>query len=176
MKTRHSRLAALAILAGNIPTAGAVMASEPPMIVPGGELDPAFPNADVYIGIPKAAAASSARACVVAQHYVDLINAGDYAGVARLFGDDATFLEPVRPTLRGRAQIDEFYTKRIGSMKPQIIAVSYLGDDAECMITLTREIEIGGRQRYVLVSVDHFLIGDDGKIVSMAAFARPERG
>lgn len=152
------------------------MASEPPMIVPGGQLDPAFSDADVYIGAPKAATAPEGRACAVAQRYVDLINAGDYPGVGALFSDEATFLEPMRPTLRGRSQIDEFYTKRIGSMKPRIVAVSYLGNDAECMVTLTRQIEIGGQQRYVLVSVDHFLIGVDGRILSMAAFARPARG
>lgn len=152
------------------------MAGEPPMIVPGGQLDPAFPDADVYIGTPVAATAPGGRACAVAQRYVELINAGDYAGVAALYADDATFLEPMRPTLQGRAQIDEFYTKRIGSMKPQIVAVAYLGNDAECMITLTRRVEIGGQQRYVLVSVDHFLVDAKGKISSMAAFARPPRG
>lgn len=173
MGTPHSILTALAFLAGSFQP---VMASEPPMIVPGGQLDPAFPHADVYIGTPKAGVAPQGRACTVAKRYVDLINAGDYAGVAQLFADDATFLEPMRPTLRGRAQIDEFYTKRIGSMKPQIIAVTYLGNDAECMITLARQIEIEGQQRYVLVSVDHFLVGENEKILSMAAFARPERG
>jgi hypothetical protein len=44
------------------------------------------------------------------------------------------------------------------------------------MITLTRQVEIGGQPRHVLVSVDHFLVGEDGKILTMAAFARPERG
>lgn len=164
-------LAALALFAGN----SIAMAGESPMIVPGGQLDPAFPNADVYIATPKAAPAPERRACLVAQRYVDLINAGDYPGVAALFSDEATFLEPTRPTLRGRAQIDEFYTKRIGTMKPRILAVSYLGDDKECVVTLTRQIEIGGQQRYVLVSVDHFLVGANGRILSMAAFARPAR-
>jgi len=176
MRRSGSSATALALLAVSLPALGAEATSGAPMIVPGGQLDPAFPDADVYIGTPKAAAVPAGRACAVAERYVSLINAGDYAGVAQLFADNATFLEPMRPTLRGRAQIDEFYTRRIGSMKPKIIAVTYLGGGAECMITLTRQVEIGGQPRYVLVSVDHFLVGEDGKILSMAAFARPERG
>jgi hypothetical protein len=154
----------------------ATQANPHAMVIPGGQLDPAYPDADVYIGTPRPAKAPPGRACAVAQRYVELINGGDYAGVAALYADDATFLEPMRPTLHGRAQISAFYTQRIGSMKPQIMAVSYLGNDSECVVTLTRRVEIDGRQRYVLVSVDHFLINSDGKILSMAAFARPARG
>lgn len=147
----------------------------PPMVVPGGMLDPAFPNADIYAETPIAATAPNTRACATAQRYVELINAGDYSGVAALYADDATFLEPMRPNLQGRAQIDEFYTKRIGSMKPTIVAVSYVGTEGECSIMLSLRTEIGGAQRYALVSVDHFVVGSDGKIRSMTAFSRPLR-
>lgn len=150
--------------------------SAAPLVVAGGRLDPAFPDADVYIGTPATPAVPPGRACQVARRYVELVNAGRYAEVAALYADDATFLEPMRPTLYGRAQIDEFYTRRIGGMAPQVMAVSYLGNDRECMVELALSMRIDGQQRWVLVSVDHFILDDDGRIRSMAAFARPARG
>jgi hypothetical protein len=58
-------------------------------------------------------------------------------------------------------------------MKPQIVAVAYTGDDRQCMVALAHRVELGGRPRYMLASVDHFILRDDGKIDSMVAFARP---
>ena len=144
------------------------MAIEAPMIVAGGQLDPAFADADVYLGTPAEPAVPPGRACALAARYVELVNAGKYAEVAALYADDATFLEPMRPTLHGRAQIDAFYTKRIGGMAPQIRAVSYFGDDSECMVELALHAEIAGQKRWVLVSIDHFILGADGKVASMA--------
>ena len=151
-------------------------AIEAPMQIAGGQLDPAFPGADVFIGTPSSPVVPATPACAMAERYVTLINAGKYAEVAALYADTATFLEPMRPTLRGRAQIDAFYTQRIGAMAPKIAAVSYLGNASECMVALALQTEIAGQQRWVLVSVDHFILGADGKIASMTAFARPVRG
>lgn len=152
------------------------MALEPPMIIAGGQLDSAFPDADVYRATPATPAVPPGRACALAERYVALVNAGKYLEVAALFADDATFLEPMRPTLHGRAEIDAFYTKRIGAMAPQVMGVSYFGNDSECMVELALHTEIGGQMRWVLVSIDHFILGGDGKVQSMTAFARPARG
>lgn len=157
-------------------TPGIAMALESPMIIAGGQLDPAFPDADVYIGTPAAPTIPPGRACALAARYVELVNAGKYLEVAALFADDATFLEPMRPNLHGRQQIDEFYTKRIGGMAPQVMGVSYFGNDSECMVELALQTEIAGQKRWVLVSIDHFILGADGKVRTMAAFARPVRG
>ena len=46
--------------------AGAAMTTERPMIIPGGQLDPAFPNADVYVGTPDHPAPPPGRACALA--------------------------------------------------------------------------------------------------------------
>src|SRR5262249_10798838 len=115
---------------------GGTMTVQGPMTIAGGDLDPAFPDADIYIGPPKTATPPPRRACAVAARYVELVNAGEYAAVAALFADDATFLEPLRPTLRGHAEIEQFYVGKIGSMKPHIIPVSYHGDERECMVEL----------------------------------------
>ena len=169
-----ARLIAAALLTLTLP--GAALALEVPMIIAGGQLDPAYPNADVYIGTPATPTVPPGRACALAQRYVELVNAGKYLEVAALFADDATFLEPMRPTLHGRAEIDDFYTKRIGAMAPQVRGVSYFGNDNECMVELALQTELAGEKRWVLVSIDHFILGDDGKVKSMTAFARPLRG
>lgn len=170
---KHNHM--VAVVALTVVAAGVARATEAPMTVAGGELDPAYPGADVYLGKPKPPTIPPVKACAVAERYVELINAGKYVEVAALYADNATFLEPMRPTLRGRDQIEGFYTGRIGGMQPTVVAVSYLGNDRECMVALALRTRIDGGQRYVLVSVDHFILDDDGKIVSMAAFARPPR-
>jgi hypothetical protein len=162
-----------ALLAVALP--GAAHALDVPMIIAGGQLDPAYPNADVYLGTPAAPNVPPGRACALAQRYVELVNMGKYLEVAALFADDATFLEPMRPTLHGRAEIDAFYTKRIGALAPQVMGVSYFGNDSECMVELALQTQIGGEKRWVLVSIDHFILSEDGKVQSMTAFARPPR-
>lgn len=170
--TARRRIAA-ALLSLALP--GGALALEPPMIIAGGQLDPAFPNADVYLGTPATPTVPPGRACALAQRYVELVNMGKYLEVAALFADDATFLEPMRPTLHGRAQIDAFYTKRIGAMAPQVMGVSYFGNDSECMVELALQTLIREEKRWVLVSIDHFILSEDGKVQSMTAFARPPR-
>jgi hypothetical protein len=44
------------------------------------------------------------------------------------------------------------------------------------MVELALQVDMAGQKRWVLVSVDHFILGDDGKVKSMTAFARPVRG
>jgi hypothetical protein len=173
MRTLASSLVTAALVVA-APCSNAAAGSAP-RIVPGGELDPALPDADVYKGTPAPPKIPDEPACKLAAHYVQLINAGQYADVAKLFADDATFLEPMRPTLQGRAEIDAFYTKRIGGMQPQVVAVRYFGEGPECVVELALQTQIAGQPRYVLVSIDHFTIGEDGKVRSMIAFARPMR-
>ncbi len=151
------------------------MAEAAPLVAPGGLLDPAFPDADVYIGTPESPSVPPGKACEVAARYVELVNAGKYADVAALYADDASFLEPMRPNLQGREEIDNFYIKRIGSMAPEVMAVAWFGNETECVVDLALKTKINEEDRWVLVSVDHFIVGPDGKIKSMTAFARPTR-
>ncbi len=167
-------LGIVAALAGL--SSGKAVAADSAMIIPGGELDPTIADADVYLATPRVPRIPAGRACALAARYVALVNAGKYAEVAALYADDATFLEPMRPTFKGRAQIDAFYTKRIGGLQPQVRAVAYFGNDSECMVELALQTQIEGKPRHVLVSMDHFILNRDGKIASMVAFARPPRG
>ncbi|MDE2303583.1 MAG: nuclear transport factor 2 family protein [Sphingomonadales bacterium] len=159
----------------NVLLAALLLAAPAPMAITGGALDPAWPDADVFLGIPPEPRVPPGRACAVAARYVRLVNAGEYAAVAALYADDATFLDPMRPNLHGRAEIDAFYTRQIGAMKPRIRAVTYLGNASECMVELAREVMLDSKPRTVLVSVDHFVVRRDGRISAMVAFARPVR-
>jgi hypothetical protein len=162
---------AILALAALTMTGGTTMAAA--FTIPGGPLDPAYDKADVYLETPPAAPVPPGRACAVAARYVELINAGRYLEAAALYHDDATFAEPMRPNLKGRKQIDDFYTRYIGGMKPHIIPVSYTGDDHQCSVALANRVELDGKTRYMLASVDLFTLREDGKVDSMVAFARP---
>jgi len=151
-------------------------AGSAPMLLSGGQLDPAFDDADVFREEPRPPAAPPGKACALGNRYVKLVDSGQYAATAALYADDATFLEPMRPSLHGRAQIDAFYARQIGSLRPRLRAVSLLGNGRECMVEIAREVMLDGKPRWALVSIDHFILGADGRITSMIAYARPPRG
>jgi len=150
-----------------------VAAAEGPMIIPGGQLDRAYPKADIYLETPHEPSIPPGAACQVAKRYVDLVNAGKYAEIAELYADDATFLEPVRPSLQGKQAIRDFYTRRIGSFQPEVTPVAFIGNDVECVMELAMKMEIDGRPRWLLVSVDHFVLDGDGDVKLMVVFSRP---
>ena len=164
----HPRLL-LAIAA----SAFASLASAAPVTIAGGDLDPNQPRAAVYLATPPAASPSPGPACAVAKTYVDYIRAGRFADMASLFTPDAPLLEPTRQNVRGGAGIAHFYQTTIGAMRPDLIAVFYLGDRTDCMVELAVRTMIDGAPRYRLASVDHFTVDAAGKVVRMIAFPRP---
>jgi hypothetical protein len=153
--------------------AGTGTAYSAAVTIAGGELDSSVSGADVYVGVPESASVPPGTACRVAKSYVDYIQAGRFSEVVDLFADDAVILEPTRQNVRGRARIVEFYQGTIGKMKPELVAVSYLGDDTDCMVALAVRANIAGELRYKLASVDHFTLNAKGKIMRMVAFVRP---
>jgi len=150
-------------------------AASPNVTIPGGVLDGSIAGVDVYVGVPNEAAAPPGKACQAVKRYVDLVNAGQFAKVADLFQENAALLEPTGHTALGRDQIRAFYEKTIGQMRPQVVAVAFVGDDTDCMVELATKRKVNNELRYVLVSVDHFKMGADGRISSMIAFVRPPR-
>lgn len=178
MRRLRRKSAAISVLL-TVLAAGGLFASEPaspPAIsIPGGQLDPAYPGADVYLAKPESGIVPQTAACEAARRYVERVNDGDADGTSALFSDDAVILEPIRRTISGRAEIDEFYSTRLSVMKPHVVAVAYLANGDECMAELANRMEIDGQNRFVLVSIDHFILGEDGRFSSMVAFARPPR-
>lgn len=149
------------------------LASAAPVTIAGGDLDPGQPRADVYLATPPSAQPPAGAACALAKTYVDYVRAGRFAEMAGLFTPDAALLEPTRQNVRGGAAIARFYQTTIGAMRPDLIAVFYLGDQTDCLVELAVRTMIDGAPRYRLASVDHFTVDSSGKAVRMVAFARP---
>jgi hypothetical protein len=126
---------------------------------------------DIYLGAPPAAVADPATACAVAARYVEAVNARRYADIAALFAPDGIFYEPSQAIARGRAAIEEAQ-RRIGQIKPQIVPVAYVGNKTDCMVELAVGVEIDGKSRQMLVSIDHFTVDGKGLASRMIAFAR----
>ncbi len=145
-----------------------------PVGLPGGPAD-ITATGDFYLGMPIAAVPQPGTACIAAQRYLEFVNAGRYGEMADLFTPDAVVLEPMRGpsggAARGRAEIDAFYSRRIGGMRPNVIGVAYLGTRTDCM--LENAAKIPPSTRYTLSSINHFAVNREGKITRMVAFARP---
>ncbi len=172
--TLASRPKRIAIVIAATAAAAGVAAPEPtptPLMVAGGALDPALRPRDVYIATPAAAVADPATACTVAERYVAAVNARRYADIAALFAPDGLFYEPNQAVARGRTAIEEAQ-RQIGRIKPQIIPVAYVGNKTDCMVELSVGVQIDGKQRFMLVSIDHFTVDNKGLASRMIAFAR----
>lgn len=166
----------IAALATTLASGASVAATSPPSTpIAGGALDPRFPGAEIYLEPPVRAKPPAGKACAAAARYVDLVNAGRFRDVAKLYSDDALLLEPMRSTAHGSLEIRAFYERKIGPMRPEVVPVAYLGSNRDCMVELASKIEIGAERRFALVSIDHFTLDARGKVMRMIAFARPAR-
>ncbi len=145
------------------------------VVVAGGALDSGISGMDVYLDQPVSAEAPAGRACQAAKAYVTLVNAGRYAEIPEMFEADAIMADPGGPIHRGRSEIRGFYEGPIRNMRPEVVAVAYIGDDADCMVELVNRRPVNGRPRWVLASVDHFTLAPSGKIARIVAFARMTR-
>lgn len=145
-----------------------------PLVVTGGALDPAIASEDVFLDTP--AAAAPPADCKVAAQYVAFINAGQFDKVAALYSDDGIVFSPlVGKKAVGRAQIDAFYGKFLSTVRPNIIAVAYAGSPGQCYQTHAVSRTIGGKTRYALTTVDHFVFNARGQITQMVAYGRPRQ-
>lgn len=171
-RRKDTGIAAAALLAAATAAAAGPAAK---VTVAGGELDPAITAMDVYLRKPTRAEAPATRACQAAKAYVELADAGRFDEMPGLFAEEAVVMDPAGRILRGQSEIRGFYEGPIRQMKPRLVAVSYVGDDADCMVELAALKPVDGQPRWVLVSVDHFTMAADGKVARMVAFARPPR-
>jgi hypothetical protein len=149
------------------------MTADARMPVPGGEIDPALAETvDVFRDTPAAGAATPAWR--QAQRYIELVQARDFAGLPDLFTEDAIIFPPLRrkPAI-GRDEIVDFYLNTVAKVCPHVIAVSIHGEGTECFMELATQFDVGGRQRYVLTTIDHFTLAPDGRFSRMIVYVRP---
>ena len=167
-------LAAIVPATAQTPAPVAPQTEAAPLVLPGGLAD-ITPTGEFYRGVPIAAVAQPGTACMAAKRYLELVNSGRYGEMADLFTPDAVVLEPMRGpsggAARGRAEIDAFYSRRIGGMRPHVIGVAFVGTRGDCM--LENAAKVPPSTRYSLSSINHFAVNRQGKITRMVAFARP---
>jgi len=128
-------------------------------------------EADMFDTIPKAAHPSPGLACAAAHAYVELIKAGRYNEIGSLFATDAIFLSPDGNIYRGRDEITGFYGKFLGHVKPEIIPLSFIGENNECIMELASRTNPEGKFR--VGAIDHFTVDASGKVKRMVVFLRP---
>ncbi len=144
-----------------------------PRELPGGPADPAYPGYTIYAGAPVAGMVPNTKACRMAAKYMELVDSGKASQVADLFEDDVFIHEPARETLvQGREQIDEFFSRTIGPMSPNVVGVAYIGTGKECVVEIAIETRWNGKTQFTMVSLDHFTLGSSGKFSRMIAFTR----
>lgn len=80
--------------------------------VAAGQTAPASPKPPT---VQAASAGGSAAVKQVADNYVKAVLAGDPKAVAALYTDDAVEMPPNQPLLKGRAAIESYYGKVLGS-------------------------------------------------------------
>lgn len=166
----HLRLIHVGVALALAPSAFA--APETPAPLPGGAYDSRFPGIDVYLAEPARPTRPAGNACIAAEAYVDRINAGRFGEIADLFAPDGDLFHGPGHLHRGTAAIRTFFEDTIGKQKPSIAAVGYLGGGRECAVELASKSVAEGKPRFVLVSVDWFTVGADGKVTRMIAFGR----
>jgi hypothetical protein len=165
------RLIALAAIASLASLASLASAADAPLLVPGGALDPGQRPRDVYLAAPVAAVPDRATACRVAERYIQLIDAERFADLPSLYAEDAQVFSPTQEIARGRKALAAFYA-RVGTLKPHLIGVAYVGTRSECMVEFAVRAQIDGKPRYVLGVIDHFTLNKAGLVTRMIAFGR----
>lgn len=114
------------------------------------------------------------KAVAIADDYMKFMSTANYDGVLTLYADDAVLEDPVGSEVKtGKAAISEFYhgigdagleCNRTGKVR---FANKEMVFPFECLMTNddgTLKMEI----------IDHFVLNDDFKIISMRAFWGPE--
>lgn len=109
------------------------------------------------------------------QAYIDLFNAGDGAGIAALFADDARIEDPVGggKVIEGRAAVDAFYAKAVDFVERLELAApiraSYSNAGA---MAFDIYMNINGTQRFTR-AIDVMTFNPAGKIIDMKAYHGP---
>jgi hypothetical protein len=120
---------------------------------------------------PKIGEGAARDTCETPREYVKLINSGRYDAIGGLFADDAVYMGPDGRTRKGTKEIGEFYQKFLAPMRLQLKAASYIKEGNNCLVELENKDKKSGR--YVLISIDHFIIDSQGKVSKFIVYLRP---
>lgn len=109
------------------------------------------------------------------QAYIDNFNAGDGAGLAALFADDARIEDPVGGTtiVEGRVAIDDFYKGAVDVVERlELAAPIRTSHGASAAMAFDIHMQVEGQPMLIRV-IDVMTFDDEGKIVDMKAYHGP---
>jgi steroid delta-isomerase len=104
----------------------------------------------------------------VFQRYCELVTAGDFEAIARLYAEDATVEDPVGSAPhRGRAAIREFYRASAGAVRLELEGrVRSAGNEGAAAMVARPTADPSMR----VETLDVMTFGDDGLVTSMRAY------
>lgn len=104
----------------------------------------------------------------VFQRYCELVTAGDFEAIARLYAEDATVEDPVGSTPhRGRDAIREFYRASAGSVRLELEGrVRSAGNEGAAAMVARPTADA----RMRVETLDVMTFRDDGLVTSMRAY------
>jgi steroid delta-isomerase len=104
----------------------------------------------------------------VFQRYCELVTAGDFEAIARLYAEDATVEDPVGSAPhRGRAAIREFYRASAGAVRLELEGrVRSAGNEGAAAMIARPAADPSMR----VETLDVMTFGDDGLVTSMRAY------
>ena len=106
----------------------------------------------------------------IADTYMQAMSAGDFDQVVGLYADDATLEDPVgSEVLSGKAAISEFYHRISGTQLSCTRTGPVRYANRELVFPFECSMQAEGMHMTISI-IDHFVINDDNKIVSMRAF------
>lgn len=104
----------------------------------------------------------------VFQRYCELVSAGDFEAIARLYAEDATVEDPVGSAPhRGRAAIREFYRASAGAVRLELEGrVRSAGNEGAAAMVARPTADPSMR----VETLDVMTFGDDGLVTAMRAY------
>ena len=112
-------------------------------------------------------------ACRTAKQYIDLASARHYREIGDLFADKVDYVGPDARALNSKEDIAKGYIAlavaetKAGDPGPRMTRLVPLHDN-ECFMEAERFDHVAGVYR--LFSIDHFIVGPDGKIIWFRPF------
>jgi limonene-1,2-epoxide hydrolase len=105
-----------------------------------------------------------------ADRYVAIATADGKEALAELFTADATFHAPNGTIYHGREEIAGFYRKYLANIVPAFHIHRAVSEGCDCWI----ELADGTPDAPILRASNHFTLDDDGFIVRLAIYLRPQ--
>lgn len=109
------------------------------------------------------------------QRYIDLVSAGDVAGVVDLYADSASVEDPVgAPAIQGKEAVRKFYIEAM-KYKPKLKLVAPIRGSMANAAAMAFDVKVSTANGHAMIRViDVMTFDEQGKITSMHAYWGPD--